>query len=194
MQVPTVPYPFVLKPCCEDNSMGISKVENASELPAALAEAFKFDSVVVCEAFIPLGREIRLAVVEDEHGEPTTVLPATEYLLTPEHPMRLSTDKISVTDQGLPDADKFFATNREEAPTTAARSARRRSTRSSRLSWPTRPSARTGRCAAATSPSLTSVRSTAPHPCGTPRATHHSTRHSRQPQPASRADPLRSFA
>ena len=27
MQVPTVPYPFVLKPCCEDNSMGISKVE-----------------------------------------------------------------------------------------------------------------------------------------------------------------------
>ena len=26
MQVPTVPYPFVLKPCCEDNSMGISKV------------------------------------------------------------------------------------------------------------------------------------------------------------------------
>ena len=115
-QVPTVPFPFVLKPCCEDNSMGISKVENASELPAALAEAFKFDSVVVCEAFIPLGREIRLAVVEDEHGEPTTVLPATEYLLTPEHPMRLSTDKISVTDQGLPDADKFFATNREEAP------------------------------------------------------------------------------
>ena len=34
--------PFVLKPCCEDNSMGISKVENAEE-PPALAEAFKFD-------------------------------------------------------------------------------------------------------------------------------------------------------
>lgn len=115
-QVPTVPYPFVLKPCCEDNSMGISKVENAAELPAALAEAFKFDSVVVCERFIPLGREIRLAVIEDETGEPVTVLPATEYLLTPEHPMRVSTDKISVTDQGLPDEDKFFATNRDEAP------------------------------------------------------------------------------
>merc|ERR1740139_718350 len=96
--------------------MGISKVESAAELPAALAEAFKFDSVVVCERFIPLGREIRLAVVEDESGEPSTVLPATEYLLTAEHPMRLSTDKISVTDQGLPDEDKFFATNREEAP------------------------------------------------------------------------------
>merc|ERR1719231_1794780 len=96
--------------------MGITKVENEAELPAAMAEAFKFDSSVVCERFIPLGREIRVAVVEDESGEPTTMLPATEYLLTPAHPMRPSTDKISVTDQGLPDASKFFATNREEAP------------------------------------------------------------------------------
>ena len=55
-------------------------------------------------------------MVEDESGAPSVVLPATEYLLTPEHPMRTSTDKISVTDKGLPDADKFFATNRDEAP------------------------------------------------------------------------------
>lgn len=115
-QKPTVPFPFVLKPCCEDNSMGITKVESEAELPDALAEAFKFDSSVVCERFIPLGREIRVAVVEDDSGEPATVLPATEYLLTPEHPMRTSNDKITVTDQGLPDAEKFFATNREEAP------------------------------------------------------------------------------
>lgn len=111
-----MPYPFVLKPCCEDNSMGISKVENAEELPAALAEAFKFDDAVVCEKFIPLGREIRVAVLEDDAGEPTTVLPACEYLLTPEHPMRTSKDKISVTEDGLPDASKFFATNAKEAP------------------------------------------------------------------------------
>ena len=115
-QTPTVPMPFVLKPCCEDNSMGISKVETAEELPAAMEEAFKFDSAVVCEKFIPLGREIRVAVVEDESGEPTTMLPATEYLLTKDHPMRTPTDKISVDDKGLPDATKFFATNREEAP------------------------------------------------------------------------------
>jgi len=115
-QVPTVPYPFVLKPCCEDNSMGISKVESEAELAGAMEEAFKFDSAVVCERFIPLGREIRVAVIEDENGEPTTMLPATEYLLTPEHPMRTSTDKITVDDKGLPDADKFFATNRTEAP------------------------------------------------------------------------------
>ena len=62
------------------------------------------------------GAEIRLAVVEDDAGEPTIVLPATEYLLTPEHPMRTSNDKITVTDKGLPDADKFFATNRADAP------------------------------------------------------------------------------
>lgn len=96
--------------------MGISKVSNAEELPAALEEAFKFDAAVVCERFIPLGREIRVAIVEDEHGEPSTMLPATEYLLTEDHPMRVSTDKISVDDKGLPDADKFFATNRTEAP------------------------------------------------------------------------------
>ena len=30
--------------------------------------------------------------------------------------MRTSTDKITVDDKGLPDAEKFFATNREEAP------------------------------------------------------------------------------
>lgn len=115
-QTPTVPMPFVLKPCCEDNSMGISKVERVEDLPAALEEAFKFDDTVVCERFIPLGREIRVAVIEDESGEPSTMLPATEYLLTADHPMRTPTDKISVDDQGLPDADKFFATNREEAP------------------------------------------------------------------------------
>jgi len=115
-QKPTVPFPFVLKPCCEDNSMGISKVENEAELPAAMAEAFKFDESVVCERFIELGREIRVAIVEDENGEPATMLPATEYTLTPEHPMRTSTDKISVDDKGLPDAEKFFATNRAEAP------------------------------------------------------------------------------
>lgn len=115
-QVPTVPMPFVLKPCCEDNSMGISKVENAEELPAALEEAFKFDSAVVCERFIPLGREIRVAIVEDADGEPSTMLPATEYLLSPDHPMRTSADKITVDDKGLPDADKFFATNGAGAP------------------------------------------------------------------------------
>ena len=68
-QKPTVPYPFVLKPCCEDNSMGITKVDSEADLPAAMAEAFKFDSSVVCERFIPLGREIRVAVLEGEGGE-----------------------------------------------------------------------------------------------------------------------------
>jgi len=117
-QVPTVPYPFVLKPCREDNSMGLAKVECEAELAPAMAEAFKFDSSVVCERFIPLGREIRVGVFEDESGEPTIVLPGLEYLLTPEHPMRVSADKISVTSEGVPwdDPSKFLSTNREDAP------------------------------------------------------------------------------
>lgn len=115
-QMPTVPFPFVLKPCCEDNSMGITKVESEAELGAAMEEAFKFDSNVVCEKFIPLGRELRCAILEDESGEPSIMLPVVEYTLTPEHPMRTSADKITVTDKGVPDASKFFATNAAEAP------------------------------------------------------------------------------
>lgn len=66
-----MPYPFLLKRCREDNYMGLAKVECEAELARAMAEAFKFDSSDFCERFIPLGRDIRMGVVEDESGQPT---------------------------------------------------------------------------------------------------------------------------
>lgn len=115
-QIPTIPYPFVVKPCREDNSMGVSRVNNASELPGALANAFKYDSSVLCEEYIPLGREIRVGVFEDENGEPTHVLPATEYLVTPEHPMRTSADKIKTENDVPVKGDDFLSSKCSDAP------------------------------------------------------------------------------
>eukprot|EP00306_Pavlova_sp_CCMP459_P013856 CAMPEP_0185185500 /NCGR_PEP_ID=MMETSP1140-20130426/3347_1 /TAXON_ID=298111 /ORGANISM="Pavlova sp., Strain CCMP459" /LENGTH=372 /DNA_ID=CAMNT_0027751695 /DNA_START=33 /DNA_END=1151 /DNA_ORIENTATION=- len=99
---PSIPVPFVLKPCCEDNSMGVSIVRDISEVTPALEEAFKFDDQVVCEAYIPLGREIRCAVLENDKGEPDRILPCLEYFLSDDHPIRVSTDKVAVDAQGQP--------------------------------------------------------------------------------------------
>lgn len=97
---PSLALPFVLKPCREDNSMGVSVVRRPEELDAALAEAFRFDERVVCEQFVPPGREIRCAVIEDEHGEPTRVLPCLEYFLSEEHPIRTPGDKLASSEDG----------------------------------------------------------------------------------------------
>merc|ERR1719300_1583957 len=58
---PSIPPPFVLKPCREDNSAGVSMFSGGSdqELDAALEKAFSFDKEVICERFVALGREMR---------------------------------------------------------------------------------------------------------------------------------------
>jgi D-alanine-D-alanine ligase len=97
---PTLAFPFIVKPCSEDNSMGVSIVREASELASALDEAFKFDDEVLCEQFIPPGREIRFAILEDEEGEPTIVLPGVEYFMSQEAPIRTSNDKLTSDKSG----------------------------------------------------------------------------------------------
>ena len=57
--MPTLTTPFIVKPCSEDNSMGVTLVRSAEETDAALAEAFKFDDEVLVEEYLPLGREVR---------------------------------------------------------------------------------------------------------------------------------------
>ena len=91
--VPTLQPPFVLKPCSEDNSMGITLVRKMSEFDDALKEALKFDTEVLVEEFIPLGRELRVGVLEDDKGG-FTVLPAIEYHLHTQQPIRSSADKL----------------------------------------------------------------------------------------------------
>ena len=94
----TIGYPLIVKPCSEDNSMGVAVVKSAEELDAALDAAFAFDDEVMLEAFVPPGREIRFGVLEDEWGEPTITLPGVEYFMTKEKPIRTSNDKL-VPDQ-----------------------------------------------------------------------------------------------
>merc|ERR1719343_827853 len=80
---PSMPPPFVLKPCNEDNSMGVSLFtgKDGQDLDEALKTAFSFDSEVLCERFIALGREVRVAVLEGDDGK-LEMLPCLEYFLT----------------------------------------------------------------------------------------------------------------
>merc|ERR1719198_2777363 len=81
-QKPKMSPPFVLKPCNEDNSMGISLFtgKDGQDLDEALKTAFSFDNEVLCERFIALGREVRVAVLEGDDGK-LEMLPCLEYFL-----------------------------------------------------------------------------------------------------------------
>merc|ERR1712187_850442 len=100
---PKMKPPFVLKPCNEDNSMGVTLYtgKDGQDLDTALAEAFKFDTEVLCERFIPLGREVRCAVLEQDDGS-LEMLPCIEYFLTEDHPIRASNDKLVTDSRGVP--------------------------------------------------------------------------------------------
>merc|ERR1719159_608815 len=100
---PSMPPPFVLKPCNEDNSMGVTLFtgKDGQDLDEALTTAFSFDSEVLCERFIPLGREVRCAVLENDDGS-LELLPCLEYFLDEKNPIRLSKDKLVTNEKGVP--------------------------------------------------------------------------------------------
>eukprot|EP00972_Heterocapsa_arctica_P028894 4250187-Heterocapsa_arctica.AAC.1 len=58
---PKMQPPFLVKPCNEDNSQGITLVREGQDVKAALDHAFQFDHQVFIERYIPLGRELRVA-------------------------------------------------------------------------------------------------------------------------------------
>jgi D-alanine-D-alanine ligase len=75
--------PVFVKPTREGSSIGVSKVEDWAELPAALDRARKSDDKVLVEAAVP-GREIDIGVLERPGGElevspPMEILPSTEH-------------------------------------------------------------------------------------------------------------------
>merc|ERR1711924_404156 len=86
---PSLPLPFILKPCSEDNSMGITLVKTEAEVPAAMEDALKFDSEVLCEQYVALGREFRVGVLTRDDGA-LQMLPVIEYHLPTEKPIRTS--------------------------------------------------------------------------------------------------------
>ncbi|MFD5599954.1 D-alanine--D-alanine ligase family protein [Leucobacter sp. NPDC058333] len=56
-------YPLFVKPARAGSSMGVTKVTNAAELPAALEIAFAEDRTVLVESGV-VGREVEIAVLE----------------------------------------------------------------------------------------------------------------------------------
>lgn len=68
--------PVVLKPVCQGSSVGLSFVESAAELPAALAEAFRYDSRVLMEEKV-VGRETTVGVLAGKALPVVEVRPKT---------------------------------------------------------------------------------------------------------------------
>lgn len=96
---PTIPYPIMIKPNSEDNSSGVSLVEEGKMLDSALEVAFNLDSEVLIEAFIP-GRELRIAVLElnNDFFVPSII----EYPVSEKHPIRRTEDKLEIDKKGIP--------------------------------------------------------------------------------------------
>jgi D-alanine-D-alanine ligase len=61
--------PVFVKPARAGSSLGITKVDDLADLPAAIAEAQRFDPKVIVEAGI-VGREIECAVLGGRAGKP----------------------------------------------------------------------------------------------------------------------------
>jgi len=90
-----VRVPFVVKPCNEDNSRGITLVRREEDAAAAIEYAFSFDPRVVVDEYIA-GRELRAACVEEADGT-LTVLPKIEYFLDD---IRTSAHKLATDSNG----------------------------------------------------------------------------------------------
>ncbi|MHB2095299.1 D-alanine--D-alanine ligase [Pantoea dispersa] len=70
--------PLFVKPSCEGSSVGISRVNQAEALPAALQEAFRYDDDVLVEAFLS-GAEYTVGIVGDEILPSIRIQTASEF-------------------------------------------------------------------------------------------------------------------
>lgn len=61
-------FPVIVKPARLGSSIGIKKVNDATELFPALCEAFNFDDKVLAEKYLPGARDINCAVYKDVNG------------------------------------------------------------------------------------------------------------------------------
>ncbi|QQD75140.1 D-alanine--D-alanine ligase [Curtobacterium sp. YC1] len=67
-------WPLFVKPARAGSSMGVSRVDDPSQLAAAMDLAFGHDSKVIVEPRV-VGREVEVAVLEGRDGVPRTSLP-----------------------------------------------------------------------------------------------------------------------
>jgi D-alanine-D-alanine ligase len=80
--VARLPVPWFVKPARQGSSIGISKVREPAALPAAMAEAFDHDAVVVVEEGLEGARELEVGVLGHEVLEVTGVgeiVPSHEF-------------------------------------------------------------------------------------------------------------------
>jgi D-alanine-D-alanine ligase len=79
-EVRALGLPVFVKPARGGSSIGISKVDDLADLPAALQDALRCDPKVLVEAAV-IGREVECGILEDEHGRPQASLPAEVRLV-----------------------------------------------------------------------------------------------------------------
>ncbi|MBE7161549.1 MAG: D-alanine--D-alanine ligase [Williamsia herbipolensis] len=97
--IPQIAPPLVVKPVDADNSVGVTLVTDAAELPAALDEALAHGTSALVEEFVPLGREVRCGIVVRD-GE-LVCLPLEEYAVDADTaPIRTPQDKLARGDDG----------------------------------------------------------------------------------------------
>lgn len=97
----TTLLPAVVKPTEEDNSMGVTFVRDADALEPALCFALEFGDEALVERFVPLGRELRVGILERADGT-LSMLPVIEYFLPEKTPIRTPADKVATGTDGLP--------------------------------------------------------------------------------------------
>lgn len=95
----TMQPPFIVKPNTEDNSLGLTLVWKEEQIDEALQVGFEHDETLLVEDYIP-GRELRVVVVE--RGGKLCALPAIEYLVTSDNPIRTIHDKLDLQRDGMP--------------------------------------------------------------------------------------------
>ncbi|CUB05887.1 D-alanine--D-alanine ligase [Marinomonas fungiae] len=73
-------YPLIIKPSREGSTIGISKVNDASELEKALMDAKRYDSDILVEEFVS-GPEFTVAIIDDVAYAPIGLKPAQGHAL-----------------------------------------------------------------------------------------------------------------
>ena len=99
IDVQLLSFPIIIKPNKQDNSVGLTMVTRPNELQRAIELAEAADISVLAEKYIH-GREIRVAVLETTKGY--LIPPIIEYLVTPQNPIRTTSDKLEIDTMGKP--------------------------------------------------------------------------------------------
>ena len=92
-QLPLLAPPAVVKPNTSDNSDGVCLVTHPFGYEAALEQAFLYSDTVLVESYVPLGREVRCAIVVQDGR--MRHLPLEEYFVDSlTRPVRTRADKL----------------------------------------------------------------------------------------------------